>query len=248
MRRGMWGLFKSILITLGCLALAYLAVSWHLGSGGSWDGIRIRAFLDAILAGVVGFTVVGSFTFAASLKKPEEDRIEDRIAYLYSAKAATATETNRYLKEQVTLLGAMITRSDMRYEAINVSPDRTLIHFAVSCTRIINNMMKHDHYTQTLPIRIEAQSIPSMDGVIGWVRSVQTTAITDDGQIGPTEDRLFRQHPFTNSDLRFVEAVALSIPPVGASNISSHMICGFHQGTTTGWVPIVLQRRPQLIL
>lgn len=132
---------KAIVASLILIAAAYVAL-WQCVSGETpkLTVDRTAAFIDSILAGTVAFTLLGAFTFVASVKPPEEARIDDRIAFLFSARRKESSAARQYLREQVMLLGAIVSKASITYTALDKSSDGRYVRVncAVRMTRLTN--------------------------------------------------------------------------------------------------------------
>ena len=209
------GLLIAIGISLVLLALAYYKFADGFTDKSPWSPERWRAFLDAILAGIAGFTIVGTFTFFFSLKPPEEDGIEERIEYLYSARHKDANSCRDYVRSQVQLLSAMITSCKAHYRALEASADGKFVRYSISSEMILCNMMKYDRYQQVMPLRVRTDGLEGFVQNIGTVNRVVTTAITQDGNHDLPINWIEHPAQITQDAREFRVDISLDIPPGG---------------------------------
>lgn len=209
------GLLTALGTSFVLLALAYAVLADAPNPSGSWTTDRWRALLDAVLAGLIGFIAVGGFTFLFSLKPPEEETLERRIAYLYSARQRGGPDGEVFLRSQVRILGAMITTAKATFSAVEFLPDKSLLRMSVSVSMTISNMMRFDRYTQATPLRIAAEDIAKSVKDIGTLHSVRTRSFREDGTYEQETNwlqhprKLTHVHPYTQID------IDIDIPPGG---------------------------------
>lgn len=216
-RRGTVGVLYALLTSFVLVGLAYLAIWWlHPDSAiASWD--RFAVFMDALLAGVVAFAMLGAFTFVASLRKPEEDAIGDRIAYLYSARLDESHATKRYLTDQLMLLGATVRDSRSLYNFMQIDAGNQAVRVNVRISMTIANMMKRDTYRQDMPVRVSFDGVPGHEDNMGAMLRVETTPCQRDGRFDGKVNHLEQSCLLVeqNGKYRYESKVELTIPPHG---------------------------------
>lgn len=109
------------------------------------------SLLDSVTGNVLSFGLIGIVAAIVSLKPPETDEIERRIGYLYSARRDESPAAHRFLIDAVKLLGATAAQVHMRYTVSKIENGK--VTATVKSTTILANMMKHDHYSQEIPIK-----------------------------------------------------------------------------------------------
>lgn len=206
----------SLGISILVLAASYLVLANGFTNQSPWTPERWRAFLDSVLAGLAGFVLVGGFTFLFSLKQPEEETLERRIAYLYSARQHATPAGDLFLRSQIQLLGAVISRARVVYRATETSMDRSLLRISASVSMSINNMMKFDHYRQVLPFRIASDGLPASLKELGLVTSVRTRTFRHDGSYENERNWLDHPQKMTHARPDISLDVELDIPPGSA--------------------------------
>jgi len=183
----------------------------------SLSGTRVFAFLDALASGLLAFAMLGAFTFLASLRKPEEDAIEDRIAYLYSARLDESQATKRYLTKQLMLLGATIRDAQSLYQFLEVDAQGQAVRVNVRISMTIVNMMKRDTYKQDMPVRVTLDPVPGHEDSMGAMLRVETTPCHVDGHFDGRTVHLDQSSPLTHKEGKhaYRGKVDLTIPPHG---------------------------------
>lgn len=209
------GLVIALAASFALLAFAYAILATRDGSSGLWTTQRWRALLDAVLAGLVGFIAVGGFTFLFSLRRPEEETLDQRIAYLYSSRQRAGLEGELFLRSQVRLLGAMITRARATFSAMEFHPEKSILRMSVSVSMTITNMMRFDRYTQVTPLRVAADRLADTGGDLGTLHFVRTRSFNESGVYEQEANwldhprKLTRSEPFTQVDIN------IDVPPGG---------------------------------
>lgn len=152
-RRAIESVARALASSLFLVAVAYLAL-WRYfpGEAPSLTVERAALFIDATFSGIVAFALLGAFTFVASVKPPEEAKIQDRVAYLFSARREATPVASRYLREQVMLLGATVSKADVTYTVLETSTDGRYVRVNCDVRMCVMNMMKHDVYHQEMPL------------------------------------------------------------------------------------------------
>ncbi|MGN6520605.1 MAG: hypothetical protein ACTHK2_14375 [Dokdonella sp.] len=208
----MWAIVTSIVLTV----LAYYAAGafFHVDHL-SLAPEKVFSFIDAVLAGIVAFALLGAFTFLASVRRPEEEALDDRIAFLYSARREDGHEFNKYLKEQVMLLGACVTNGKFKYEYVEISADGKFLRTIATMSMCIVNTMKHDTYRQTMPLKISIPATAGVIGTLGKVFYVQTRSRDGDGNYGDRVELLPNVCLLTASSNEYRTDIELEIPPAG---------------------------------
>lgn len=215
-RRGLVGILVALTLSLVVICVLYL-LFWWLSPAGAADITveRVSAFLDSLLAGIVAFALVGAFAFVASLRKPEDDKIDDRIAYLYSARMDENPATKSYLTEQLMLLGSAIKEGETTYRFLDVDGDAARVNVLVSMT--IVNMMKRDLYKQKMPIRVAFDPVDGHTENMGTMLRIETTPRDEEGICQNTVNHLGQLTHMCKKEMKFLyeDNVQLEIPPNG---------------------------------
>ena len=228
LRRGTKGLGFALFVSLCILTTAYYFARTHFSvlespqgtmieqKAWDWNATRVYAFLDAILAGIVAFAMLGAFTFIASLRKPEEDGLEDRISYLYSARHDGASGATEYLRKQVMLLGAAAKSAVATYTVADVSACGKFVKMIAKVEIHIINMMKFDTYTQEMPLKVGGEELPDFnEEILGWVRRVDTQSKENGFGYNEVKSHLAAEVKLTNKMPLHEMKVKLEIPPAG---------------------------------
>lgn len=203
------------------LYLSYIAAHHYFGTAAdplsekefSITPERVAVFLDAVFAGIVAFALLGAFTFVFSLRRPDEETIEDRVAYLYSARRDESPAANKFLMDSVTLLGATVHEAKMYFTVVQV--DETKVKTDVRVEMTIMNMMKHDVYKQDMPLRISLDPLEGFDRDLGMITLIRTTPFESDNRFGNKEDILKAPVRLTNSSPTYSRKIKLEIPACG---------------------------------
>jgi len=213
----MIGILYALLTSFVIVILAYVALWYWYPKAAEASSIRVAAFLDAVLAGVVAFAMLGAFTFVASLRKPEEDAIGDRIAYLYSARLDESQATKRYLTDQLMLLGATIRDAQSLYNFLEIDADGRGARVNVRISMTIVNMMKRDTYKQNMLVRVGLDLVPGHEHNMGAMLRIETTPCHVDGRFDGKVTHLAQSQPLTenNGKYEYSGQVELTIPPHG---------------------------------
>lgn len=207
----------AIILSLGIMALLYLGAYWIFGvSPFPVTGERISLFLDAILAGIIAFALLGAFAFVASTRDPAQDKIDDRISYLYSAEVdGLGDAERRYLKEQLLLLGATVTKATQSITFLELSPNGQFARSTTMVSMQICNMMKHDEYRQKLPLLIALEDMPTLHCDPGIVHYIRTTSQDGYGTRGETREQLPTPVRLTRTSPSLDVKIDIEIPPSG---------------------------------
>lgn len=214
-RRAIESVTKALASSLLLIAVAYLGL-WHYFPGEA-PGLtveRAALFIDAIFAGIVAFALVGAFTFVASVRPPEEAKIDDRVASLFSARREESAAANRYLREQVVLLGATVSKANATYTVLDVSVDGRYVRVSCAVQMSVMNMMKHDAYHQEMPLTITVEALPDLPWDLGTLHGVKTTACHADGSYDAS-DLVVGVTRLTNGQPVFEQIIDLRIPASG---------------------------------
>lgn len=239
-KRGARGLAKAFVWSMIFLLVAYYLAYQHfsrldvqaIGSAAAtaekamdpasqapwmFSGDRIFAFLDAVLAGLLAFAMLGVFTFLSSLRRPEEEKLDDRVSYIYSARREQSPASVKYVKEQVMLLGATAQEARMNFTFMQFSACGQFLKAATHVEMDIVNMMKLDRYHQDMPLAISLDKLEGFDRDLGSITRVQTTPCTEDGAYCPPTRHLTAPFRFTNDANSYKTTVKLDIPPGGGT-------------------------------
>lgn len=237
-KRGARGLAKAFLLSMLLLLIAYCLAYQHFShldtqpaasaiagkatpapSPAPWmfSGDRLFAFLDSVLAGLLAFAMLGVFTFLASLRRPEEEKLDDRVAYLYSARREQSPASSKYVKDQVMLLGATVQEARMSITFTQFSACGRYIKTSTHVEMDVVNLMKMDRYLQEMPLSILLDPIDGFDRDIGVLTQVSHTACTEAGAYGQPTRLLSAPFRFTNENHVFKTTVKLDIPPGGGT-------------------------------
>lgn len=197
--------FSFVLIIIGYL-IAYYA----------FDNDRLLNFLDSITAGLVVFLLIGIITFIFSVRKPEEDQIDRRIDYLYSAPLNDLGQAKGYLREQVHLLGTIVESAKGIFNIVEISDDKKAVKVSTAVSMIMKNLMAHDSYIQDIPLRVWMVPPRNFRECIGQVLFVRTCIAAPDGDsyYEPIE-HLEKPYLLLNEQPTFQRNVRLEIPPAG---------------------------------
>ena len=225
LKRGTQGLSFAFLISVGVLAIAYAYAWWHFSNLSpstsstivepwSLSAARIFTFIDSVAAGIAAFALLGAFTFLYSLRRPEEDTVDDRVAYLYSARREESPAANKYLRDQVTLLGATIRKVKFTYTILEVSEDG-FVRISVGFEAQVVNNMKYDRYQQQMPLKIEVEPIEGFVRDIACVQYVNMTSCNRNGDYQTPTRFLQYPHRLTNSKPSAEWTLDVNIPANG---------------------------------
>lgn len=217
-RRGALGVFIALLLSFAVVAAAYLVLWIWFPEAAKATSLRFAAFVDSLLAGVLAFAMLGAFTFVASLRKPEEDAIGDRIAYLYSARLDESQATKRYLTDQLMLLGATIRNAQSLYTFLEIDADGHAVRVNVRISMTIVNMMKRDTYKQDMPVKVGFDPVPGHEQNMGAMLRIETTPCYLDGRFDGKVTHLEQSRPLVrekNGSYEYRDKVELTIPPHG---------------------------------
>lgn len=176
---------------------------------------KIFPFLDAVLAGIAAFTLLGAFAFLASTRRPEEEALDDRIAFLFSARRPESPKANEYLKKQIMLLGASGRKMVQTVQFVELSPDRQFVKTTNSIHITIVNMMKHDRYEQKMPLKIGLDGLPGLTCDLGLVRYVRITRADGPNRFEAPHEHLPYPHRLTLDNPQYDTHLELQIPPDG---------------------------------
>ncbi len=213
-RRGLKSVAWAMLLSLGAVLVCYGAV-WKLyPEAAHFSAARVSSFVDSLLAGVVGFALLGAFAYLGSLRKPDEDAIADRIAYLYSARLEDNEATRDYLTEELMLLGSVIRSAESQYSFVEFDTVNGVVRVNVLISMTIVNMMKWDEYRQTMPVRVLFDPVPGHSSHVGNLIRVETVACDSFGHHGPKKSHLAHPVPLVGGH-RYDGSVQLEIPPHG---------------------------------
>lgn len=215
-RRAVRGMLIALLFSLAILAGCYFSVWYKHPDAAAITPDRVVAFLDAVLAGIAAFVLIGAFTFIVSIRKPEEEGLAERISYLYSARHDETPGASEYLKRQVTLLGATAKRAEATYTVAEVSPDQTMVRMVANVVIDIVNMMKLDTYVQDMPLIVGGDALEGFNGdALGWVRRVTTQPMRHGHGYGQIHHHIQREVKLTNTNPIYKQNIKLEIPPGG---------------------------------
>jgi hypothetical protein len=201
-------------LSLGAVLLGYAAVWKFYPEAATFSPSRVSSFVDSLLAGVVGFALLGAFAYLGSLRKPDEDAIADRIAYLYSARLEENDATKGFLTEELMRLGAVIRSAESRYNFVEIDAQNNVVRVNVLISMTIVNMMRWDDYHQTMPVRVMFDSVPGHSDHIGNLIRVETVACDSSGHHGPKKSHILHPVPL-NGGHKHEGSVELEIPPHG---------------------------------
>lgn len=223
LKRGVKGVAYALVVSILVLVAAYLYTCWHY-SAVKFPGPppwaispeRVILFLDAVGAGIVAFALLGTFAFLASLRRPEEETLDDRVAYLYSARRDESKASKVYLKQQVTLLGATVLDARMSYTFVEVTTDSKYVRCISSVEMDIVNMMEHDTYRQKMPLRVSLHKLEGFDRDLGVLSAITITPCTREGSFSAPNRLLNAPFRFTNETPSFDYDIDLEIPPGGS--------------------------------
>jgi len=222
-KRGAKGVAYALVVSILVLVLAYCYTCWRYSTV-KFPGLppwaispeRVISFLDAVGAGIVAFALLGTFAFLASLRRPEEETLDDRVAYLYSARRDESKASKVYLREQVTLLGATVLDARMSYTFVEVTADSKYARCISSVEMDIVNMMEHDTYRQKMPLRVALAKLDGFDRDLGVLSAITITPCTRDGSFSAAKRLLDAPFKFTNENPTFESEIDLEIPPGGS--------------------------------
>jgi len=216
-RRGTLGVVLAISTSFVLVIAAYLVLWKWYPEAAIASSIRFAAFVDSFLAGVIAFALLGAFTFVVSLRKPDEDPIADRIAYLYSARLAGSPPTKKYLTEQLMLLGATVRGAQSLYNFLEIDASGTAVRVNVRISMTIVNMMKRDTYKQNMLLRVGLDLVAGHEHNMGAMLRVETTPCHLDGHFGRKVIHLDQSTPLTESNGKYEyrDEIELTIPPHG---------------------------------
>src|SRR5690348_7240910 len=217
-RRGLRGIVIALISSFAVIAIAYALLLWILPVGDlKVTPGRAVAFVDAVLSGIVAFAMVGAFAFVESLRKPEDDTIGDRIAYLYSARLDENHATKRYLTDRIMLLGSAIKEAEYVYSFLELDAINQAVRMSVRVSMTIVNMMKRDMYEQDMPVRVGLDTVPGHENGMGVMLLVETTPCSVDGAFGEKVSHLPQPVPLANNGGKYgyESKVLLKIPPHG---------------------------------
>ncbi|MEZ2417493.1 hypothetical protein [Luteibacter sp. RCC_6_2] len=213
-RRGLKSVAWAMFLSLGAVLLCYAAVWKFYPEAATFSPNRVSAFVDSLLAGVVGFALLGAFAYLGSLRKPDEDAISDRIAYLYSARLEENDSTREFLTEELMRLGAVIRSAESRYSFVEFDVPNNVVRVNVLISMTIVNMMRWDDYHQRMPVRVMFDSVSGHSDHIGNLIRVETVSCDSSGHYGPKKSHLPHPVPLVG-DQRHEGSVELEIPPHG---------------------------------
>ncbi|MCV0220218.1 hypothetical protein [Stenotrophomonas sp. Ps181] len=214
-RRGLKWVLWALALSIVIVGIAYCLIWWMSPSASIVTWGRFAVFIDSLLAGVVAFALLGAFTFLASLRKPDEDAVSERIAYLYSARLDDSQATKAYLTDQLMTLGATIRGAESLYNFLEVASDGKSVRVNVRISMTIVNMMKRDVYEQKMPIGIGFDPVAGHEGNMGAVIRIETTACDGEGRYQRKVEHLKSPQQLTAEKKRYQSEVLLSIPPHG---------------------------------
>jgi hypothetical protein len=215
-QRASVGLTKAFAYSIVAIFVAYACV-WAFSDkhGPPLDAARISTFIDAVLAGVLAFAMLGVFTFLASVRRPEEEKIDDRVSFLYSARNNEPSLANNYLRDQVTLLGAVAKHATFKINLLETTADKKYVKVLMRANMHIVNMMKHDAYIQSMPLKVGMTKIGDFSSDLGTVLDVKTRSYDSKGTLVSVVDFLPSPVRLTNQEHRFQMDIGLDIPPSG---------------------------------
>lgn len=176
---------------------------------------RAIGFIDSVFAGTVSFISLGAFTFYASMRRPEQESIDDRILYLYSAKIDGDQRAREYIKSKIMSLGAAATESSTEYKFTDVDYAKGLIKSNITVKMKIANMMMYDTYKQTLPLRIKLDPLQGREDCVGRILSIDTTSFCKDGVVVRKVSHVEHACSIPSSPYEYRLDLDLEIPPNG---------------------------------
>lgn len=227
-KRGLRGVLIALLVATALIISAYLWVQHHYAN--QWAVFaqkseppwaitpqRLIPLLDAVSAGIAAFVLFGIFTFLGSLGRPEEETVDDRISYLYSARQRGTAKASQYLKEQVTLLGAMVSRAEMTFTLQDLSSDKKYLRTYVKTKMHLWNTMELDTYQQKMPLKVNIDPIADLIPTLGFVYEVTTCPCDRTGSYGKCKSHLDTVFALTNEKNAFHQEIQLEIPAGGST-------------------------------
>ncbi len=207
----------AILVSFALVGAAYLILvlcETYIFYGAKFY-VRLHALVDSILAGIVAFVSLSSIAFYYSLRRPEDDALEQRISYLFSA-SKESEHAHTYIKDQVAVLGATIRNAKCSFDILELSPDKKFVRTSLTVRMDLVNMMKRDSYEQKMPLVIKGNDLPDYDGLLGLVHYVRTTpSAGKDDTWGATENHLPKVYSLTRGNVEFRSDIPIKIPAAG---------------------------------
>lgn len=215
-RRASVGLSKAFLWSIVLILCAYAAIWFRADNHGpDWNAGRLATFIDAVLAGILAFAMLGVFTFLVSVKRPEEERLDERIAFLFSARGNGSDQVTKYLQEQVMLLGAVAKYANFKISLLETSTDRRHVKVLMQTEMRIVNMMMHDAYRQKMPLKIGISKLENWNQDLGSVISASTQSFDQNGLCSSAVTWINKPYRLTNHSPKMEMDVMLDIPPSG---------------------------------
>lgn len=226
-KRAIIGLLKAFKYSSLFILGAYI-ILWYCDRGDPNKAVaitvvRLSALVDSVLGGVLAFAMLGVFTFITSIRRPEEEKLDDRISFLFSARGNESPKAREYLQDQVTLLGAIVRVATFRFTFLELSQDKKLVKVLMQVDMNIVNLMKHDEYSQVVPLRISVSDI-HLDMDLGTVHAIKTVSFNEDGTIFSERDWTSGER-LQKSKSPFEKMISLAIPPSGHLNYSYSASC-----------------------
>jgi hypothetical protein len=112
---------------------------------GFFNANNIESLAVSLWASILFFTVIGLATLLISIKRPENDIIENRVWYLFSSRNAT-DEARKYVVQRIHKFAAFASKGSIKFTIREFNEQINAYKIDVHDTYFLKNMLPYEDY------------------------------------------------------------------------------------------------------
>ncbi|RLT89218.1 MULTISPECIES: hypothetical protein [unclassified Ketobacter] len=152
-----------------------------------WTDFKI-SFLASAVEDTIFFIVIGGVIAIATLRKPEEEHIDNRIGFLFKDDSEGAANAKKYAKKAIEKLACYSEKSNVRIRVISYNEELDAFKVQTDWEFHLHNLYNNCAYKDddTFHVDIETDNVGTKDGIQGEMLKIRT--ITTDGKKSKLSD------------------------------------------------------------